>query len=265
MAVSRNRKKPTLNTEEAVLTKSARRCALCYGLDGNLRRRRGQIAHIDHDRTNSAEDNLGYLCFDHHDEYDSKTSQSKRITPREFQNYRDRLYEAIARGLHHDRSNRPKDGVSSEVRSHDQQAFRVGDAILSEDKLYDILRKLSGDHTYFGNDGSAIRSFTTHYLAESKRFVLEDILEPLDELLKALSALNEFMIVNFFRHPLNHHEDRGALMCMHPNHNTDRGGGHTEEEMQRYQDYAEKLDGIIEKVAEAFAEYRRTVKRTLLV
>jgi hypothetical protein len=265
MSASRNRKKPTLNTEEAVLTKSARRCALCYGLDGNLRRRRGQIAHIDHDRTNSTEDNLGYLCFDHHDEYDSTTSQSKGITPREFRNHRDRLYEAIARGGHHDCSNRPMDGVSSEVRSHDQQAFRAGDAILSEDKLYDIRRNLSDNHMFFGNDGSAIRSFIAHYLAESNRFVLEDILEPLDELLKALSALNVFMIGNFFFHPSNHRDDRGALMCMHPNLNIDRGGGHTAEERQRYQDYAEKLDGIIEKVAEAFAEYRRTVKRTLLV
>lgn len=266
MAAPRTRTKPTPTIEEAVLTKSARRCALCYGLHGDLSRRPGQIAHIDGDRTNSSEDNLGYLCLEHHDEYDSTTSQSKGITQREFRNYRDRLYEAISRGLHHDRSSRPNDGVPSDVRAHDQQAFRVGDAILSEDTLYDILRNLSNDHTYFRNDGSLIRSFIAHFAAESNRFVLDDILEPLDDLLRKLHTLDHFLAYNFFVHPANHREhDRGTLMCMYPDLNIDRSDEVSVEGMQRYQNYAEKLDGIVEEAGKAFAEYRRTVKRTLLV
>jgi hypothetical protein len=75
------------DVEARVLLDCRRRCALCYGLDGDHSHKRWQIAHIDHDRSNNAEKNLAYLCFDHHDQYDSKTSQSKNLTDRELVEY----------------------------------------------------------------------------------------------------------------------------------------------------------------------------------
>jgi hypothetical protein len=54
--------------------------------------RKGQIAHLSRDRSDSRFQNLVYLCLDHHDEYDSKTSQSKGFSPDEVREYRDRLY-----------------------------------------------------------------------------------------------------------------------------------------------------------------------------
>ena len=74
------RKKTPKVTETAILTKSRRRCAICFGLKGDLSTKKGQIAHLDGNRANNAEDTLAFLCFDHHDEYDSKTSQSKGLT-----------------------------------------------------------------------------------------------------------------------------------------------------------------------------------------
>ena len=86
--------------ESKVLLESARRCALCYGLNGDLSRKQGQIAHVDQDPSNSDEANLVYLCLDQHNEYDSTTSQSKGITDRELLEYKRRLIGAITNGEH---------------------------------------------------------------------------------------------------------------------------------------------------------------------
>ena len=83
-----------------VLVSSARRCCLCYGLNGDLKRKDGQIAHLDHDPSNSDPDNLAYLCFEHHNEYDSQQRQGKGLTILEVKIYRSRLYDAITAGAH---------------------------------------------------------------------------------------------------------------------------------------------------------------------
>jgi hypothetical protein len=70
-----------------------------FHLAGDLTEQRGQIAHLDHDPSNNAEDNLAYLCLDHHDQYDSRTRQSKGIRATEVKAYRERLYRAVETGL----------------------------------------------------------------------------------------------------------------------------------------------------------------------
>jgi Leucine-rich repeat (LRR) protein len=81
--------------ETKVLTLSRRRCCLCFGLNGDFGEKKGQIAHLDHDRTNNKLENLAFLCLEHHDSYDSKTSQSKGIKEKEVKNYREELYYHI--------------------------------------------------------------------------------------------------------------------------------------------------------------------------
>jgi hypothetical protein len=95
------RRRPTIPAavETAVLTKSARRCCLCFGLGGDLQEKAGQIAHLDGDRTNNKEDNLAWLCLVHHNDYDSTTSQAKNYTLREVKQYRDRLYTRVRQGV----------------------------------------------------------------------------------------------------------------------------------------------------------------------
>jgi hypothetical protein len=78
-----------------VLQRSRRRCAMCFGLQGNSLEKPGQIAHLDRDRTNNAFDNLCWLCQLHHDQYDTSTSQTKGLTKSEVKTHRDTLYEAI--------------------------------------------------------------------------------------------------------------------------------------------------------------------------
>src|SRR5271155_4843846 len=94
----RHRKTVPSKNMTAVLVKSARRCPLCYHLQGDLTEKVGQIAHLDDDPTNGAEDNLAWICMPHHSQYDSTTSQHKNYTLAEVKELRLKLYEAIARG-----------------------------------------------------------------------------------------------------------------------------------------------------------------------
>ena len=89
------RKKIPLDIEANVLTTSRRRCCICYGLHRDLNIKQGQIAHLDRDNTNNDFDNLAFLCFEHHDKYDSTTSQSKNFTIFEVKQYRDELYKNV--------------------------------------------------------------------------------------------------------------------------------------------------------------------------
>lgn len=83
------------SAETEVLRKSGRRCCVCFGLYRHLGVKRGQIAHLDHNPANSTIDNLAFLCIEHHDQYDSRTSQSKGLTLHEVKSYRTELYQAM--------------------------------------------------------------------------------------------------------------------------------------------------------------------------
>src|SRR5437899_1178647 len=88
-----SRRRPTHKSVETdVLLASRRRCCLCVFLKNRDEERRGQIAHLNHDPSDPRFENLVWLCLEHHDEYDGKTSQSKGITPDEVRTYRDQLY-----------------------------------------------------------------------------------------------------------------------------------------------------------------------------
>jgi|GEM_PF-1556361 len=94
------RKHTPAEIEADVLLKSARRCAICYGIHHDLAKKPGQIAHLDREPSNSAEDNLAFLCLEHHSEYDSKTSQHKNYTISEVKKRREALHLAVAKKEH---------------------------------------------------------------------------------------------------------------------------------------------------------------------
>ena len=90
-----NRKTIPADVQKQVLLKSRRRCCLCFWLDGVDEAVKGQIAHLDQDASNSTFDNLAFLCFDHHDEYDSRTNVSKGLQQAEVTQWRDELYKEM--------------------------------------------------------------------------------------------------------------------------------------------------------------------------
>jgi len=57
--------------------------------------KQGQIAHIDRNPANSAVSNLVFLCLKHHDQYDTRTSQSKGWIEDEVMSYQEELHIAI--------------------------------------------------------------------------------------------------------------------------------------------------------------------------
>ncbi|MBI5414390.1 hypothetical protein HZA38_02650 [Candidatus Peregrinibacteria bacterium] len=85
------RKKIPKATESKILIDCKRRCCLCFGLEKDLGTKKGQIAHIDKNNRNNDQKNLVFLCLNHHNEYDGKTSQSKNITENEIRDYRKSL------------------------------------------------------------------------------------------------------------------------------------------------------------------------------
>jgi len=89
------RKSVPRETETRVLTVSGRRCCLCYGLLSDFDTKHGQIAHLDQNPENNSFDNLAFFCLPHHDEYDSRPSQSKGLTIAEVKDYRDMLYRDL--------------------------------------------------------------------------------------------------------------------------------------------------------------------------
>lgn len=89
------RKPIAKSTETAVLVQSRRRCAICFGLDRDVRLKSGQLAHLDRDNANNAEDNIAFLCLNHHDEYDSPSSQRKNFSVAEVKRFRSELYANV--------------------------------------------------------------------------------------------------------------------------------------------------------------------------
>lgn len=81
---------PDVQTQ--IFDKSGRRCCVCFCLNSDNTVKKGQVAHLDQNPSNNKFENLAWLCFDHHDEYDSKTSQSKGLQKDEIAFYRDKLY-----------------------------------------------------------------------------------------------------------------------------------------------------------------------------
>ena len=81
--------------KEEVLRKSRRRCCMCYGLNGDLGVKFGQLAHLDKNNRNPREDNLAFLCEKCHRKYDMKSNRVLGFTPGEVKHYRDLLYDKL--------------------------------------------------------------------------------------------------------------------------------------------------------------------------
>jgi hypothetical protein len=85
--------------EEAVLAACRRRCAICFGFNRDMLIKQGQIAHLDGDPENDSQENLVFLCLDHHDQFDTRTSQSKGLTIGEVRRFRTELCGSIELAL----------------------------------------------------------------------------------------------------------------------------------------------------------------------
>ncbi|NOQ13392.1 MAG: hypothetical protein GQ583_02770, partial [Methyloprofundus sp.] len=89
------RKQVSLDIQTEILLRSKRRCCLCFGLNMDFAEKKGQIAHLDKNRNNNLPSNLVFLCLEHHDNYDSSSSQSKGLLAKEVLEYQKQLVNHI--------------------------------------------------------------------------------------------------------------------------------------------------------------------------
>jgi hypothetical protein len=115
------RKKISEDVVADITSGSRRRCCICFALDKDDQEKAGQIAHLDHDPSNNAPDNLAFLCLRHHDDYDTRRSQSKGLTIQEAKRYRTELLAFLAQNLP-----APDDAiVGALMNALDRPAFRT--------------------------------------------------------------------------------------------------------------------------------------------
>ena len=93
------RPKLPIDIQTDTLVESRRRCCICFALKHDSDLKQGQIAHLDKIPSNNEPDNLAFLCLAHHDQYDSKTSQSKGFTIDEVKRYRAQLAAFVEKNL----------------------------------------------------------------------------------------------------------------------------------------------------------------------
>ena len=184
------------STERAVLTKSHRRCSLCFGLDANLEIKQGQIAHLDKNPKNNSEDNLCFLCLDHHDAYDTKTSQSKGLEIGEVKEYRADLYEEMEYRFHAvDVERRLRLGKQAlREAAHDGLILRADSPTWEEANLWQaqsasIVKRIAGDPALFDfnhcRDGSG---FVANHVDAGIQVYLNLHAEFLKELARTMDA-----------------------------------------------------------------------------
>ncbi len=260
-----NKRQPlTKEVETAVLTQSGRRCAFCFGLHGDLIIKQGQIAHIDHNSSNSAEDNLAFLCLDHHDQYDGRTSQSKGLAESELRIYKRLLVQAIERRDHQIRDDGKASGSTSKIVAHDVEIFMTSDALLKERELENFLEHLGSDHSYRSESRLKVAELALYFSETGNQYLLQELVASNFHFIQRLKSLQAFLGQHFFYYP-NHQARQNPQFCMYPDLNIDRGGDGTPQSSVIYVKRTLELNALIDSTANSYKVYRRLVKQHLFI
>lgn len=77
---------------------------------------------MDRDASNNEIENFAFLCLTHHNQYDTRTSQTKGLTEGEVRHFRQKLHDLIARDPDSLLSAAPssRNGIGPEVPVGDQ-------------------------------------------------------------------------------------------------------------------------------------------------
>jgi len=254
----------TKEVETAILTQSGRRCAFCFGLHGDLVMKQGQIAHIDHNSSNSAEDNLAFLCLDHHDQYDGRTSQSKGLAESELRIYKRLLVQAIERREHQIGDDRRTSSSVSKVVAHDTGIFSASDALLKERELEYFLELLGSDHSYRSESRLKLTALSMYFSETGNQYLLQELADSTSNFVQQLNSLQRFLWQHFFSYP-NHQARQNPQFCMYPDLNIDRGGDGTPKSGTIYVKRTLELNDLIASTEDAYKVYRRLVKEHLFI
>ena len=159
-------------TQVGILVESRRRCALCFHLDGDLSMKDGQLAHIDRNRANDAEDNLVFLCLVHHNQYDTKPSQSKAWLPAELVEIKRRFQQAVAEDRHINR------GATAATigRETDRKALTDLMQAMSDTCTIDFLRDVDfGGWSFHWRELNALAEYVQFPRGAEREFIDRDL------------------------------------------------------------------------------------------
>lgn len=154
--------------------------------------------------------------------------------------------------------------LSPDTLAHEVGVFLKGDEILSEVRLLPILEVISADHSYRERECRALLEFVGHFELESNAYITRELQMVCRSAVNAIDELTVFLATHFFVFPERQTPSPdGTRYCMYPELNIDRRGT-TPAHAARYAEFAKDLQAVIHRVDDAFVEYRRTIKRTLL-
>jgi hypothetical protein len=160
--------------------------------------------------------NLVYLCVEHHDEYDSTTSQVKGITEAELRAYKERLVSVVESGEHLRPASVQSAAAAKEdaIRGHDERLFRIGDDLLPESVLREFLVRLTSDDSYQISQARRLDGFRSAFTETGNQFIDTDLSTKLRAFVGSIDALLLFLAGHFFVYPQSQGTD-DLRLCMH--------------------------------------------------
>lgn len=151
-----------------------------------------------------------------------------------------------------------------EYREHDKFVFHKSDDILHERDLSYFLSNLINDHSYRYDSAKYIDRFIYYFNDQSNQFLIPEISEANQRLLKSLELLMRFCSTNFDEYPAMQSFENYRL-CMRPDLNIDRGGEYYSGMISEYDALGDALETHVVDVRTAYNAYRKNVKKLLFI
>ncbi len=155
------------------------------------------------------------------------------------------------------------DWISNKRRNeHDKRIFEGSDALLGERALKNVLDYVGNNHSYLVTHMEPVSCFCRFFSEEQNQFLHKKLRNNSITLVEKLTALENFMALNFFP-PFSHETGADLRLTMQPHLNIDRGG---EPQLSgKYEQYREELNQLLDSATSAYDEYRRMVKQVLMI
>jgi len=147
----------------------------------------------------------------------------------------------------------------AQAREHDVALFRKGDATMNESFLNDLLNSDLFNHWCLLHDIQTVGHFCTDFKRVENQFLDRKIGDAADGVIMALSAVNSFVGVNFFRSQMPNDRDRLFL------HHELRESPDEAKRDRYWKVLVPELNQLLDEAWEAYKNYRSTVRNRLMV
>jgi hypothetical protein len=241
-----------------VLYRAERTCCVCREA-----RKAVQIHHIDENPANNDPENLSVLCLQCHNDTQVRGGFGRKLDAAQVRRFREEWAKTV--------ENRralltPIDsvaGVGDREREHDTALFKRAQDIMSEEALNRYIQPLWDDHSAYENDQKAAQSYVRFWSTVDDELIDPELGQRCEAMRNAFEELFTFVAHHFFVSDMPGETVRRYVM--HPGLNIDRGGRGRPDEMDRYQAYQEQLESLLAGAWTAWKEFRRAVKRRLIL